>query len=113
MSVYFQPLDAEQCFKKRPTTAMSLQLAMYYYALQIYRSLPVESVPHPDPAYLHSPTDIIKRALKLAKKCQSGNVADVEFTPTLRSLTEELLRQEERFMDFTQAQALQALGRGV
>ena len=86
---------------------------MYYYALQIYRSLPKESVPHPDPAYLHSPTDIIKRALKLAKKCRAGKVTDVELTPALRSLTEELLRQDERFMDFTQAQALQALGRGT
>ena len=93
-------------------TAISLQLAIYYYALQIYKTLPQESISHPDAVYLHSPADVTKRALKLAKSCKSGKVSDIEFTPTMCSLADKLLCYDERLMDFAQAQTLQALGRG-
>lgn len=35
----FQVLDANTCFEKQPPSALSLQLAAYYYSLQIYSRL--------------------------------------------------------------------------
>lgn len=35
----FQVLDANACFEKQPPSALSLQLAAYYYSLQIYSRL--------------------------------------------------------------------------
>lgn len=35
----FQVLDANSCFEKQPPSALSLQLAAYYYSLQIYSRL--------------------------------------------------------------------------
>jgi len=97
---------------KHPTTAVSLQLAMYYYALQIYKTLPQESTPHPDAVYLHSPGDVTKRSLKLAKKYQAEKTSDIEFDPVMSPLADKLLSYNERLMDFAQAQTLQTLNRG-
>ncbi|KAK2171518.1 hypothetical protein NP493_1055g01018 [Ridgeia piscesae] len=108
-----QPVDADQCFMKHPTTAVSLQLAMYYYALQIYKTLPQESTPHPDAVYLHSPGDVTKRSLKLAKKYQAEKTSDIEFDPVMSPLADKLLSYNERLMDFAQAQTLQTLNRGI
>lgn len=35
----FKVLDANSCFEKQPPSALSLQLAAYYYSLQIYSRL--------------------------------------------------------------------------
>lgn len=37
--VLSQVLDANKCFEKQPHSALSLQLAAYYYSLQIYTRL--------------------------------------------------------------------------
>uniref|UniRef100_A0ACB8GDS8 Uncharacterized protein n=1 Tax=Sphaerodactylus townsendi TaxID=933632 RepID=A0ACB8GDS8_9SAUR len=34
-----QVVDANKCFEKQPPSALSLQLASYYYSLQIYAHL--------------------------------------------------------------------------
>lgn len=36
---YMQVLDANKCFEKQCHSALSLQLAAYYYSLQIYSRL--------------------------------------------------------------------------
>lgn len=37
--LYAQVLDANKCFEKQCHSALSLQLAAYYYSLQIYSRL--------------------------------------------------------------------------
>jgi hypothetical protein len=55
--MYFvsQPTEADRCFDDHPRTDVSLQLALYYYVLQLYSAVRPVDLPHISPLYLREP----------------------------------------------------------
>ena len=57
----FQALDADKCFEKSPRTAISLEIAAYYYAIQIYCRLDSDSTPELKPVYTQDPSHVLRQ----------------------------------------------------
>ncbi|XP_072559088.1 NBAS subunit of NRZ tethering complex isoform X2 [Paramormyrops kingsleyae] len=103
-----QVLDANKCFEKLPPSALSLQLAAYYYALQIYSRLAPCFKDKCHALYRADPRMLIQLVTKHV------NDHDIVAWPEeLEKLIGQLHLYNERLTDFTQAQILQGLGRGV
>ena len=108
-----QPLDANPVFKKLPRTVMSLQLATYYYALQIGSRLVPEAERHQGALYTHDPSHLIAAMLaatedgpkELQKICK-------DLPKDTVGLIEKLHHYHELMTDFTQAQVLENLSKG-
>uniref|UniRef100_A0A8C1T569 NBAS subunit of NRZ tethering complex n=1 Tax=Cyprinus carpio TaxID=7962 RepID=A0A8C1T569_CYPCA len=105
----FQVLDANTCFEKQPPSALSLQLAAYYYSLQIYSRLAPCFKDKCSPLYRADPRELIRLVTKHVTDHAGCDWGDEE----LRVLIDQLRLYSERLTDFTQAQVLQGLGRGV
>ncbi|XP_049759436.1 NBAS subunit of NRZ tethering complex isoform X1 [Elephas maximus indicus] len=103
-----QVLDANKCFEKQPHSALSLQLAAYYYSLQIYARLAPCFRGECHPLYRADPKELIMVVTRHVT--QHGCEAWPE---DLISLTKQLHYYNERLLDFTQAQILQGLRKGV
>nr|DBA25758.1 TPA: hypothetical protein GDO54_010108 [Pyxicephalus adspersus] len=103
-----QVLDANKCFEKQSHSALSLQLAAYYYSLQIYAHLAPCFKDKCHPLYRVDPNMLIKMVTKYVSDYASSNWP-MELVP----LIEQLHYYNERLVDFTQAQILQGLGKGV
>ncbi|KAM9201405.1 NBAS subunit of NRZ tethering complex [Dugong dugon] len=103
-----QVLDANKCFEKQSHSALSLQLAAYYYSLQIYARLVPCFTGKCHPLYGADPKELIKMVTRHVT--QYGYEAWPE---DLVSLTKQLHYYNERLLDFTQAQVLQGLRKGV
>ncbi|XP_036405464.1 neuroblastoma-amplified sequence isoform X2 [Megalops cyprinoides] len=103
-----QVLDANKCFEKQSHSALSLQLAAYYYALQIYARLAPCFKDKCHTLYRADPKELIK----LVTKHVTDNEEAV-WPEELEQLIAQLHLYNERLTDFTQAQILQGLGRGV
>uniref|UniRef100_A0A8C6IHR8 Neuroblastoma amplified sequence n=1 Tax=Mus spicilegus TaxID=10103 RepID=A0A8C6IHR8_MUSSI len=103
-----QVLDANKCFEKQAHSALSLQLAAYYYSLQIYARLAPCFRDKCHPLYRVDPKELIK--MVTSHVAQHGHEAWPE---DLLSLTRQLHYYNERLLDFTQAQLLQGLRKGV
>ncbi|XP_045068836.1 neuroblastoma-amplified sequence, partial [Coregonus clupeaformis] len=101
-----QVLDANRCFEKQSHSALSLQLAAYYYSLQIYNHLVPCLKNHRHPLYRADPKELI-RLVTQHVTAHSDWPADVE------ELIGQLQVYNDRLTDLTQAQVLQGLGRGV
>lgn len=101
-----QVLDANKCFEKQCHSALSLQLAAYYYSLQIYTRLAPCFKDKNHTLYQADPKEMIR----LVTQHVSSNSSWPE---EIQRLIEQLHMYNERLMDFTQAQVLQGLGRGV
>ncbi|TRZ02417.1 hypothetical protein DNTS_034472, partial [Danionella cerebrum] len=101
-----QVLDANTCFEKQPPSALSLQLAAYYYSLQIYSRLAPCFKDKCSPLYRSNPRELIHLVTKHVTD-HTGSDED------LQALIDQLRLYSERLTDFTQAQVLQGLGRGV
>lgn len=104
-----QVLDANSCFEKQPPSALSLQLAAYYYSLQIYSRLVPCFKDECSPLYRANPKDLIRLVTDHVTEHQGAEWADEE----LEALIGQLQLYSERLTDFTQAQVLKGLGRGV
>uniref|UniRef100_A0A8C2PVB1 NBAS subunit of NRZ tethering complex n=1 Tax=Cyprinus carpio TaxID=7962 RepID=A0A8C2PVB1_CYPCA len=104
-----QVLDANTCFEKQPPSALSLQLAAYYYSLQIYSRLAPCFKDKCSPLYRADPRELIRLVTKHVTDHAGCDWGDEE----LRVLIDQLRLYSERLTDFTQAQVLQGLGRGV
>ncbi|KAM5316025.1 NBAS subunit of NRZ tethering complex isoform 2-T2 [Glossophaga mutica] len=103
-----QVLDANKCFEKQPCSALGLQLAAYYYSLQIYAQLAPCFRDQCHPLYRADPKELILMVTKHVTQCgQDAWPEDVA------SLTRQLHYYNERLLDLTQAQVLQGLRRGV
>ncbi|CAL9692306.1 unnamed protein product [Knipowitschia caucasica] len=101
-----QVLDANKCFEKQCRSALSLQLAAYYYSLQIYSRLAPCFKDKNHTLYQADPKEMIRLVTQ--------HVSSYAGWPgELQKLIEQLQMYNERLMDFTQAQVLQGLGRGV
>uniref|UniRef100_A0A8C8Z0R0 NBAS subunit of NRZ tethering complex n=1 Tax=Prolemur simus TaxID=1328070 RepID=A0A8C8Z0R0_PROSS len=103
-----QVLDANRCFEKQSHSALSLQLAAYYYSLQIYARLTPCFRDKCHPLYRADPKELIKMVTRHVTR--HGHEAWPE---DLVSLTKQLHYYNERLLDFTQAQILQGLRKGV
>ncbi|XP_068136383.1 NBAS subunit of NRZ tethering complex isoform X2 [Hyperolius riggenbachi] len=103
-----QVLDANKCFEKQSHSALSLQLAAYYYSLQIYAHLAPCFKDKCHPLYRVDPNVLIKMVTKYVSDYANSNWP-IELVP----LIEQLHYYNERLVDFTQAQILQGLGKGV
>ncbi|XP_015850989.2 NBAS subunit of NRZ tethering complex isoform X1 [Peromyscus maniculatus bairdii] len=103
-----QVLDANKCFEKQAHSALSLQLAAYYYSLQIYARLAPCFRDKCHPLYRANPKELIKMVTRHVAR--HGHEAWPE---DLVSLIKQLHYYNERLLDFTQAQLLQGLRKGV
>ncbi|XP_019512177.1 PREDICTED: neuroblastoma-amplified sequence [Hipposideros armiger] len=103
-----QVLDANKCFEKQSHSALCLQLAAYYYSLQIYARLAPCFMDRCHPLYRADPKELIRMVTRHVTRY--GYDAWPE---DLVSLTKQLHYYNERLLDFTQAQVLQGLGKGV
>ncbi|XP_053503129.1 NBAS subunit of NRZ tethering complex isoform X1 [Ictalurus furcatus] len=104
-----QVLDANSCFEKQPPSALSLQLAAYYYSLQIYSRLVPCFKDKCSPLYRADPKELIRLVTKHVTDHEGFDWEDKE----LEALIGQLRLYSERLTDFTQAQVLRGLGRGV
>jgi hypothetical protein len=106
MFFFFQSTNAYECFEKLPSSVFTLQLASYYYALQVYSLLS----PHVDDTqaslYLHPPAHVVDHVIQgIRDRVETGD--DVKF------LASHLKRYHTQLADFAQARLLQGLGRGL
>uniref|UniRef100_A0A3Q1NAM6 NBAS subunit of NRZ tethering complex n=1 Tax=Bos taurus TaxID=9913 RepID=A0A3Q1NAM6_BOVIN len=99
---------ANKCFEKQSHSALSLQLAAYYYSLQIYAQLAPCFRDKCHPLYRADPKELIKMVSRHVTLY--GHEAWPE---ELAALTKQLHYYNERLLDFTQAQILQGLRKGV
>ncbi|XP_060740193.1 NBAS subunit of NRZ tethering complex isoform X1 [Tachysurus vachellii] len=104
-----QVLDANSCFETQPPSALSLQLAAYYYSLQIYSHLVPCFKDECSPLYRADPKELIRLVSEHVTEHEGSDWADKE----LEALIGQLQLYSERLTDFTQAQVLRRLGRGV
>ncbi|KAG5277190.1 hypothetical protein AALO_G00114610 [Alosa alosa] len=105
-----QVLDANSCFEKQPASALSLQLASYYYSLQIYSRLASCFTNAKHPLYRVDPKELIRLVTRHVGEKQDDNA---NWPAEVDALIGQLRAYSERLADFTQAQVLQGLGRGV
>ncbi|XP_036290535.1 neuroblastoma-amplified sequence isoform X3 [Pipistrellus kuhlii] len=103
-----QVLDANQCFEKQSRSALSLQLAAYYYSLQIYARLAPCFRDKCHPLYRADPTELIAT---VTRHVTGHGLA--AWPEDVASLSEQLHYYNERLLDFTQAQLLRGLRKGV
>uniref|UniRef100_A0A8B9IGY0 NBAS subunit of NRZ tethering complex n=1 Tax=Anser cygnoides TaxID=8845 RepID=A0A8B9IGY0_ANSCY len=103
-----QVVDANKCFEKQLHSALSLQLASYYYSLQIYARLAPCFKDKCHPLYRADPKELIKMVTQHVT--QYGYK---EWPEEIATLINQLHYYNERLLDFTQAQVLQGLGKGV
>uniref|UniRef100_UPI00398F3E93 NBAS subunit of NRZ tethering complex n=1 Tax=Pristiophorus japonicus TaxID=55135 RepID=UPI00398F3E93 len=103
-----QVVDAAKCFEKQPHSALSLQFAGYYYALQIYVRLSPCFKDKCHPLYRADPKEVIKMVTKYVTEN-----ADISWSEEVQTLIHHLNYYNELLTDFTQAQTLQGLGKGV
>ncbi|XP_061097581.1 NBAS subunit of NRZ tethering complex [Conger conger] len=103
-----QVLDANKCFEKQSHSALSLQLAAYYYALQIYARLTPCLKDKCHPLYRADPKDLIGLVTQHVTDSR-----EADWPEELERLIAQLRLYNERLTDFTQAQVLSGLGRGV
>ncbi|XP_029318532.1 LOW QUALITY PROTEIN: NBAS subunit of NRZ tethering complex [Cottoperca gobio] len=101
-----QVLDANRCFEKQCHSALSLQLAAYYYSLQIYSRLIPCFKDKNHALYQADPKELIRLVTQHVS-------AYSDWPEELKKLIGQLHVYNERLTDFTQAQVLQGLGRGV
>ncbi|XP_051908566.1 NBAS subunit of NRZ tethering complex isoform X1 [Hippocampus zosterae] len=101
-----QVLDANRCFEQQCHSALSLQLAAYYYSLHIYSRLQPCFKDKKHTLYQADPKELI-RLVTQHVSAYSGWPED------LQKLIVQLQTYNERLSDYTQAQVLQGLGRGV
>ncbi|XP_053879446.1 NBAS subunit of NRZ tethering complex isoform X2 [Malaclemys terrapin pileata] len=103
-----QVVDANKCFEKQSHSALSLQLASYYYSLQIYAHLAPCFKDKCHPLYRADPKELIKMVTKHVSQCGYE-----DWPEEIAALIKQLYYYNERLLDFTQAQILQGLGKGV
>uniref|UniRef100_A0A8D2MV11 NBAS subunit of NRZ tethering complex n=1 Tax=Zonotrichia albicollis TaxID=44394 RepID=A0A8D2MV11_ZONAL len=103
-----QVVDANKCFEKQLHSALSLQLASYYYSLQIYARLAPCFKDKCHPLYRADPKELIQMVTKHVTQ-----YSQADWPEEISSLITQLHYYNERLLDFTQAQTLQGLGKGV
>ncbi|XP_022250297.1 neuroblastoma-amplified sequence-like [Limulus polyphemus] len=101
-----QPEEAEELFKRLPRTALVLQLACYYFALQLYANLQPITV-LPEDLYIYSPSYLIKQAVHVLHTDEVTNFEKLKICASL------LRKYNKLLSDFIQAEILKTYGGGV
>jgi hypothetical protein len=106
-------VDADRCFERLPQTDVVLQLAVYYYALQLVRQLRTGSVlsSRCDDLYQLSVDNLISTVNSYLLQQQQLPNGDKLPERTLQ-ITVRFHRYKSRLVEYVQAQALQQLDRG-
>uniref|UniRef100_A0A8C5T7B4 NBAS subunit of NRZ tethering complex n=1 Tax=Malurus cyaneus samueli TaxID=2593467 RepID=A0A8C5T7B4_9PASS len=99
---------ANKFFQKQLHSALSLQLASYYYSLQIYVRLVPCYMDKCHPLYRADPKEVIQMVTKHVTR-----YSHADWPEEITTLISQLLYYNERLLDFTQARTLQGLGKGV
>ena len=103
----FQPTEADRCFEDHPKTDISLQLAIYYYALQIYSSVRPCNDPDLHPLYSHPPIKVMQKVVSLVTQ-----KTDFDWPVEVKELVGKIKQYNEMLEDYRQAKLLRKLGRG-
>lgn len=103
----FQGEDAEDVLRDLPSSAISLQLSAYFYAVQIYSILSPCVGGERAPLYDHAPSEVIQKVTQyVTHTCKASRPEGVQVLVDKFNLYTELLE------DYNQAKVLQGLGRG-
>ncbi|BFY98427.1 hypothetical protein BsWGS_01467 [Bradybaena similaris] len=100
--------DFDSCFDSFPSTDISLQLAVYFYAVQVYSTMQPYTPPHVYALYRQTPSKIIGRVFDYI-----ANSSEHERPEEVRTMIKKLQMKQEMLEDFNQACTLQKLGKGV
>ncbi|CAL1537532.1 unnamed protein product [Lymnaea stagnalis] len=100
--------DVSSCFEEFPITDISLQLAVYYYALQIYSTMQPSTPPHVYVLYRQIPSRIVARVIDYI-----ASFPESKWPAEVNSLVKKLKSYHEMLEDYNQACTLKRLGRGV
>ncbi|NXY05652.1 NBAS protein, partial [Pteruthius melanotis] len=103
-----QVVDANKCFEKHLHSALCLQLASYYYSLQIYARLAPCSMNKCHPIYRADPKKVIQMVTRHVTQ-----YAHADWPEEVATWINQLHYYNERLLDLTQAKTLQGLGKGV
>ena len=102
-----QPTDADRCFEEHPKTDISLQLAIYYYALQIYSSVKPCTKPDISAIYTHSPLKVMEKVVALVTQ-----KTEFDWPEEVTELVLKIKQYNEMLADYRQGKVLKKLGRG-
>ncbi|KAH9508425.1 hypothetical protein Btru_055206 [Bulinus truncatus] len=100
--------DVSSCFDEFPGTDISLQLAVYYYALQVYSTLQPLTPPHVYALYRQPPSKIVSRVIDFI-----SSIGENEWPQEVVCLVDKLKNYQEMLEDYNQACTLNRLGKGV
>jgi len=115
LCVCWQPLDAEQCFTKLPSTDTALQIAVYYYSLQLASRLHC-STDDEDTSlssiYRTSPASLSAAVVTYISRALSDPVVGTPMSASIHQMALRLMHYNARLIELTQAQALHRLDTG-
>ncbi|CAI9734159.1 neuroblastoma-amplified sequence-like [Octopus vulgaris] len=98
--------DADQCFSQLPNTTLSIQLAKYYYSIQLYNYMSPQIVGRMADVFKHPPRVVVETVEEF-----------LSHNPTLpadiQKCVERLNYYKNLIKDHAQARFLRGLGRGV
>ncbi|XP_027711429.1 neuroblastoma-amplified sequence isoform X1 [Vombatus ursinus] len=103
-----QVVDANKCFERQAQSALCLQLAAYYYSLQIYSHLVPCFQDRCHPLYRADPSELVQLVTEHVSH-PDGRA----WSEDVGVLVQHLGFYHERLQDLTQAQLLQGLRKGV
>ena len=115
MHMCWQPVDAEQCFSKLPSTDISLQIAVYYYSLQLASHLHC-CTSNEDRTlsnlYRQSPASLCTAMVTYISRAVSDPVSGAQLSAAVHQMALRLMHYNSRLIEMTQAQALRRLDTG-
>ncbi|XP_048583516.1 NBAS subunit of NRZ tethering complex isoform X2 [Nematostella vectensis] len=100
--------EASELFQKYSSSYLCLHVAAYCYALDLYSRLNPDLRKHQPAVFTHKPTDVIEHVVRFVI-----DGVPSEWSEELHALSTCLLQWYNQMADFSQAQLLQSLGRGV
>ena len=109
-----QPMDAEQCLTKLPSTDIALQIAVYYYSLQLASGLQWRGADDKGLSgiYRTSPGCLTTAVVTYISQALSDPGAGTQMSDSVHQMTLRLMHYNSRLIELTQAQALRRLDRG-
>jgi len=115
LCVFWQPMDAEQCFAKLPSTDIALKIAVYYYSVQIAFGLRWCDDTEDrglSRIYRMSPGTLSTSVVSYISRALSDPVVGTQMSDSVQQMAQRLMHYNARLIELTQAQALHKLNRG-
>ena len=109
-------MDAEQCFTKLPSTDISLQIAVYYYSLQLASRLQPgtnsEDTATLSSMYCTSPASLCAAVVTYISRALRDPVVGARMSSSIHQMVQRLMHYNSRLIELSQAQALRSLSTG-